>query len=268
MHIPMSVPEGFVEQRTRGRVSWLRSDLVGVPQDLLWGAVEPLAGARGRGGVGTLELPGGQVAVVRPFRRGGAFGKVLGERYPGPARVRRELEALVRLRRSGVPVASPLAALALRHGSFWRLRLLTELVADARPLPSFCADYPEARRWAIESAAVSCRLAFAAGLRHPDLHPDNILCTRQEQRVRAVLIDLDRAEVGQPPTQAQRDSMLVRMARYLVRHRRRLSVAPSWTDHLRFLRALGSDRATRRTDWLRLSAQLRRELRRRGIAGP
>jgi len=118
---------------------------------------------------------------------------------------------LLRLRDEGVPVVRPLAALARRR-TFWRLRLLTELEPDALPLAAFCAADPAARRWAIEAAGVTCRLAFEAGLRHPDLHVDNVLCSRRGDRVRAVLVDLDRAVLGAPPGPAQRDAMLVRMA--------------------------------------------------------
>ena len=47
----------------------------------------------GRGGIGRLEVAGRQLGV-RPYRRGGAFGKLLDDRYSHPARARRELEEL------------------------------------------------------------------------------------------------------------------------------------------------------------------------------
>ena len=256
----MAAPPGFVELRSRGSVAWVRADLELLGVDALWQVVEPLAGAKGRGGVGTLRLRSDLVAVVRPFRRGGAFGNLLGERYRGPARVRRELEVLVGLRTEGVPVVTPLAAVARRRRTFWRLRLLTEFAADAQTLPAFCAADPQAHRWAVEAAAVTCRLAFASGLRHPDLHPDNLLCSRHGALVRAALVDLDRAVLADPPTARQRDAMLVRMARYVRRHGRRLPVTFSVADHMRFLRALGMGSDERRRAWSGLVRQLERAM--------
>lgn len=261
----MALPTGFVEVRMGRARAWLRTDLQALPVAMLWQEPAPVAGAKGRGGIGLLELQPGLVAAVRQLRRGGALGRLLGERYPAPARVRRELEVLARLREEGVPVVAPLAALARRPRAFWRLRLLTEFVPNAQTLPAFCAGDPEARRWAIEAAGVTVRLAFAAGLRHPDLHPDNVLIVRQGDKVRALLVDLDRAHLGGPLPVAARDAMLVRMARYLWRHRRTLPTAFSRSEWLRFLRGLGLDRAARRVRFLALQPKLERALRRRGL---
>lgn len=265
MPAPMSVPEGFQEQKSRRHIAWLRSDLMAIDLDALWAEPAPLPHARGRGGIGTLQLRPGLCAVARPFRRGGAFGKVLGDRYPGPARVCRELALLVALRQRGVPVVTPLAALGRRPRAFWRLRLLTELEPGAVPLPEFCRAHPQAHRWAIESAGVTIRLAFAAGLLHPDLHPDNVLCALHGDRVRAVLVDLDRASLAANLSEAQRDAMLVRMERYLHRHSGRLQGIFSTADRYRFLRATGLRGGPLRDAWHRLAAQVDRALRRRRL---
>jgi hypothetical protein len=254
------LPEGFVELREARAIGWLRSDLAELGLLPMWAATTPLPGAKGRGGVGTLELKPGLIAVVRPFHRGGAFGRLLGDRYGGSGRARAELAVLAQLQREGVPVVAPLAAVAQKHRAFWRLRLLTQVETGALTLPAFCAAYPQHRRWAIEAAAVTVRLAFAAGLRHPDLHPDNILVAAHGDKVRAVLIDLDRARVKRPVDAAEQDRMLVRMARYLHRHSARLPVMLTRADHLRFLRAFGLDRAGREAWWERLGAKLRRAL--------
>lgn len=261
----MALPAGFVEVRAGRSVAWLRSDLQELGLEALWAEPEPLVGAKGRGGIGLLRLRPDLVAAVRQLRRGGAFGRLLGERYPASARVRRELEVLAHLRTEGVPVVGPLAALARRPRTFWRLRLLTEFVADAQPLPAFCAADPQARRWAVEAAAVTVRLAFAAGLDHPDLHPDNVLVVRHGDKVRAVLVDLDRAALADPLADRRRDAMLVRMARYLWRHARSLPVRFSRSDMMRFLRGLGHDRAQRHERFRALQEQLERALRSRRL---
>jgi len=259
-------PQGFVELRSRRAIAWVRADLAALPVAALWAQPAPLPGAKGRGGVGLLQLRPDLCAVVRPFRRGGALARILGERYRAAVRARQELEVLLALRAEGVPVVTPLAAVGQKHRAFWRLRLLTELEAEAQPLPAFCAARPSLRRWAIEAAAVTIRLAFAAGLRHPDLHLDNVLCRAGEgDKVRAVLVDLDKAVLAKPLPESLRDAMLVRLMRHLHKHQGLLGVAPSRSDGLRFLRGLGLDVAQRRQAWARLGSKLRRALGRHGF---
>ncbi len=260
----MDVPAGFVEVRSRREVAWVRSDLEALGLDALWRESEPMRGSKGRGGVGTLLLRPGLTAVVRPFRRGGALRSLLGDRYADAGRALAELAALERLRGEGVPVVVPLAALARKPRTFWRLRLLTERLDGAMSLPAFCAADPEARGWAVESTAVTVRLAFEAGLVHRDLHPDNVLVTRHGDKVRAALVDLDRATFLKPLPQQAKDEMLVRMARYLARHP---DIGDAFTrqDRLRFLRGLGCDKGERRAEVDRLWPLLARALRVRGL---
>lgn len=258
----VALPEGFVELRQGPVVAWVAARYAEAGIEPLFAAPAPLADAKGRGGVGTITLLGQEI-VVRPCRRGGALGSLLRDRYTGPQRVRSELEALCALRREGVPVVTPVAAVARRHGAFWRLRLCTERVADALPLPAFVAAHPELRRHTAEAVGTLLKLAFAAGLRHPDLHLDNVLCAARGDRVRAVLVDLDRARVKAPLAAADVDAMLVRMARYSARHKKDLAAVPSRSDGLRLLRALGFDRAERRVRSQRITGKLRRQIARR-----
>jgi 3-deoxy-D-manno-octulosonic acid kinase len=256
------LPAGFVELREPGGVAWLRADLATLPLASLWATPAVLPSSRGRGGVGTLELRPGLTAVVRPYRRGGAFGRLLGDRYAAPARARREVEVLAALRADGVPVVSVLGAAARRRRGFWRLRLFTELEPAALPLPAFCAELPRHRRWAIEAAAVAVKLAFSAGLRHPDLHLDNVLVSLRGDRVRAVLVDLDRASLRAPVPERLRDAMLVRMARYLHRHAARLQPLLERGDPLRFLRGLGLSQQACRAAIARLDVKIARSVAR------
>lgn len=253
----------FVELRARGAIGWVRADVAAHGLDAFWAALAPLPGAKGRGGVGRLDL-GGLQLVVRPFRRGGALGSLLQDRYRSPQRARAELATLAALRHEGVPVAVPVAAVARRRGAFWRLRLCTEWLPEAEPAPAFLAHHPELRRHAAGAVGTVVQLAFAAGLRHPDLHPDNVLCCARGDKVRAVLIDLDRAAVRAPLGEAERDAMLVRMQRYLQRHRAKLAAVPSRAETMRFLRAMWPERVARHAAWQRLAAKVRAALRLRG----
>jgi 3-deoxy-D-manno-octulosonic acid kinase len=252
----------FVELRQRGQIGWVHRDLADAGLAAFWAALEPLPQAKGRGGVGTLTVAGREL-VVRPYRRGGALGSLLRDRYSGPARAKQELQTLLRLRDEGVPVVPPIAAVGKRSGAFWRLRLCTELVPGVLPLPAFLAACPERRRHAAEAVGAVVRLALAAGLRHPDLHPDNVLCGSSGDKVRCVLVDLDRSSVRPPLDERTRDDMLVRMQRYIVRHRGKLAAVPTRAETMRFLRGLGLDRAGRHAAFYRLREKLERSLARR-----
>lgn len=256
----------FVETRTRREVAWVREDLAHLGLDAFWRQLEPLAGAKGRGGVGRLDVEGCAM-VVRPYRRGGALGGLLADRYPTPARARDELRVLCALDEQGVPAVAPVAAVARKRGAFWRLRLCTEWVGDARPLPEFFADLPSRRRQATVAVADAVRRAFEAGLRHPDLHVDNVLCTPDGDDVQAMLVDLDRARLQPPLTERGRDDMLARMQRYCVKHRGELPAAPTLAETMRFLVGLGLPRDERRALWRRLAARVDRATRRRRALG-
>jgi 3-deoxy-D-manno-octulosonic acid kinase len=252
----------FSEIRQRGYVAWIHEDLREVPLEEFWAKLEPMTKAKGRGGIGRLTIAGREL-VVRPYRRGGAFGQLLNDRYSQPHRAKQELEVLHKLQQEGVPVVAPVAALAKKGRAFWRLRLCTELLADALTVPAFLDQYPDRRRQTSEAVGLVIRLAFAAGLRHPDLHLDNVLVRPSGDKVRAVLVDLDRARIDGPLTDRVRDGMLVRMQRHLVRHRRSLAALPSRSETMRFLRGLGFARGERADLWRSLMLKLERSMARR-----
>ena len=251
------VPPSYV----RRDASVVRADLVAVPDAAWWAEGTALEGARGRGaGVVVLDLPGGLRGVARTYRRGGALAALLRERFADPARPARELGTLLALRAANVAVVEPLAALARRDGWLWRLRLVTALVEGARPLPALIAARPDLRRIAVARAGALVGAAFAAGLVHPDLHPDNLIAAPRADGVEVWLVDLDRARIGPPVPPARRIAMLARMARYLERHRATLPVQPTRTDALRFLAALGMPRAERHAAARRIARRVRRRI--------
>jgi 3-deoxy-D-manno-octulosonic acid kinase len=259
----VQVPAGYrvVEDDTGTGV--VRTDLASLPLDAWWARGDPLAGAKGRGAVARLEV-GGVRAVVRGYRRGGAFRRILSDRFLDRRRATRELVVTAELRWRGAPVVEPLAAVARRRGLLFELRLATCLVEGAMPLPEFVVVMPPLRRAAVESAGRAVLDVFDRGLRHPDLHPDNLLARAVgESGCEIVLIDFDRASlVSGPVPGPERDRMLVRMARYLWRH----GVAAARTDFVRFLRGFGLGRAERRAAVARLRPRLARALARRGLA--
>jgi 3-deoxy-D-manno-octulosonic acid kinase len=263
----VEIPVGFVHQGSAAAGLLTRAELAAVPAAAWWSEGRPLPGAKGRGGVVQAEI-GGVAVVLRTYRRGGMLRRVLPDAFRSPARAFRELAALAALAARGVPVVAPVAAVARRRGLLWELRLATERVEAAVPLPAFVRDFPGLRRAAILRAAAVVGAAFDAGLRHRDLHPDNLIARRVGAAVEVRLLDLDRAEIGAPATPAARDAMLVRMARYLLRHRGALGYGLSTRDALRFLQGLGLGRGPRRAALARLGAALEGQARRRGLELP
>ncbi|MDA0375580.1 MAG: phosphotransferase, partial [Planctomycetota bacterium] len=175
---------------------------------------------------------------------------------------------LARLQAEGVPVVEPLCAASRRRGPLRELRLATCLVDGAVPLPAFLARHPELRRAAVRRAGEVVGRAFEAGLVHPDLHPDNLIVSSGEASAEEVivhLLDLDRARIASAADRVPRGAMLVRMARYLLRHREDLAVRVQWSDRLRFLAGMGLDRAARRALLLELGPALARQAARRGL---
>lgn len=265
-HYHPFVADDLEFRHVAGRQALVRCDLPDSSVDELWGDGVALPHAKGRGGVGLLELGAGLQGVCRDYRRGGALGFLLPRSYLDGRRAERELRILANLHRRGVPVVRPLAALARRHLLvFFRLRLITELVAGARPLPGFLHAHPELRNAALQAAGRVVGEAFGAGLRHPDLHPDNLVARDVGGEVEVRLLDLDRATLQDRLTPDQQDRMLLRMARYLRRHAADLPITPRAVDILRFLAGMALDRAARRETLGRLRPLYVEELRRHGL---
>jgi hypothetical protein len=259
-------PDGYVQRDEGELCAVVRSDLAALPLAAWWDAGAPLLHARGRGTVVTLEPQPGLRAVARDLRRGGALGRLWSDRFLDRDRAARELAALVALAARGVSVVTPLAAVARGPGPWFRLRLVTELVEGSASLPAFVHEHPGLRRAAVRAAGALVARAFAAGLLHQDLHPDNLLLRPGHGGVEAWLLDLDRARVLPALRDAQRHAMLLRLARYLWRHRERLLVRPAATDTLRFLAGMGLDRRARRALVQVLLPRLKRQIARHRLA--
>jgi hypothetical protein len=251
----VNVPDGYRAIGTRDDGAIVRADLAHLDVGWWWGDGAPLAGAKGRGGVVVRDVDASTRVVLRDYRRGGVLGPLRGDRFGDPGRARSELEVHAALRARGVACVEPLAAIWRRNGRSYRLRFATRLVDGAMPVPTAMAARPSERRHIVTAVAAVVGTAFRAGLRHPDLHPDNLIV---DPAGVVSMLDFDRARVGTAVTALERDAMLLRMARYLFRHRDRLPVRVSAADRMRFLRGLVPDRATRRVLARSLSQRLRR----------
>lgn len=259
-------PAGFEVRREGTTQGLLLCDLADLALAELWRDGTPLAGSKGRGGVTVLTPRPGLHVVVRDYRRGGVLRALLPDRFFTRERVFREVRTLAALRAAGVRAVEPVFGIADVGGPLARLRLGTRLLEGALPLPAFCAEQPRATHAAVRAAGAVVATAFAAGLRHPDLHADNVLVTAAADGVTAWLVDLDRAHLLPRLTERDRDAMLVRFARYLVRHEADLPVRPRRTDTLAFLAGMGLGREARRAALARLVPAFQRSLARHRLS--
>lgn len=161
---------------------------------------EELRPAGGRGGARIVEAGELGEAVLRPYRRGGLPGRFLRQRYFLGNRAFQELIVTERLRRTGVPVAEPLAAVQVARLPGYVALLATRRVAEARPLSALLRENPGVERAAtlLRRAGRTVRLLHEAGGWHADLHAGNLLL-RPGDDAPAVLLDLDRARAFPPP---------------------------------------------------------------------
>jgi tRNA A-37 threonylcarbamoyl transferase component Bud32 len=216
--------------------------------------------AHGRARTALVPLDRGR-ALLRPLRRGGLLGPLLGGAILGASRPFAELEVTARLRGAGAPVPAPVFALAERRlGPVHRAAVATVFEEGATDALRFleaapaCADLQAAA----SAAGAAVRRFHDAGGRHRDLHVKNLLLEETPQGgFRALVIDLDGAHLGGPPTAAERMRELMRLHRSLVK--RGVAERVGARGLARFLSAyVAGDRALRR----RLLRELPRELRR------
>jgi 3-deoxy-D-manno-octulosonic acid kinase len=173
------------------------------------GAGEPIGKGRGQ----AVIAGDNDEWVLRHYHRGGWPAQFIEDTYfwQGGARSRpvRELRLLAELRARGAPVVRPIGARVLRFGLRYRGDLLTERVADARPLGD-AATALEAADWARIGATI--RRFHDAGGRHADLNAHNILVAPAG----IFIVDLDRGRLVAPGTKRQRRN-LARLERSLTK---------------------------------------------------
>lgn len=139
---------------------------------------------------------------IRPARHGGALGGLLGGRYLSPERAPRELALWLALHRRGLPLPTPVAAIASRSAGLWSCHFATVERERARDgLAWLAADPAPAtlRRGALAFARALRRL-HDAGVVHGDLHLRNLLFEGTEDRdddgeLVCLFVDLDHAKV-------------------------------------------------------------------------
>jgi len=201
---PFPPPQGFVSRRLPSGTGWFRP-LLEKPIRSLWKKnglslrlseiVRRSSGSQrhaGRASVYSGPIPGAGTLVVRPCVHGGWWGRVAGDLYFGPSRVRREILAADRLHRMKIPTPQVEAVLFYPAGPFVRIEVATRKIPESHDLVQWLASRPgPAERHRIFSAARKLLAQLhRQGIRHPDLNARNILLSGSGPST-AWLLDVD-----------------------------------------------------------------------------
>jgi 3-deoxy-D-manno-octulosonic acid kinase len=156
-------------------------------------------------------------AVLRYYLRGGLVAKFSRDRHlwrgPGQVRSFDEFRLLRALRRQGLPVPTPIAAIYWHHGLTYRAAILLDRLQNVRTLAELAAGEDAPALWR-RSGELIARL-HRAGLDHADLNADNLLFQPDGT---GWVIDLDRSRIRIPAT-AWREANLRRLERSLLKLR-------------------------------------------------
>ena len=157
--------------------------------------------ASGRGGTYRVTVNGGEVVVLRFYRRGGLLARFLRDTYWGwPPRPFVELAATAEAHRRGVPVPEVLGARIERlwNGSY-RGALVTRHLADTETLWELLkrTTDSERRRRLSRGAGYALRVLCEAGIYHPDLNLNNYIVREEEGNLKIFIVDFDRARMRQ-----------------------------------------------------------------------
>ena len=175
------------------------------------------SGAGNRGSGFPLKLEGGPVLFARWGRRGGFIRRINTDIYfGGGARPLRELTIANEARLRGIPIAEPLGVVieAVAPG-FYRSAFLTRALSGMTLWEFLRADDDAVvRAHVVELARRAIDTMHDAGLLHADLNLHNLFVSNSGERMTAVILDLDKAQLFNGPVPgAQRHANFARLAR-------------------------------------------------------
>lgn len=167
----------------------------------------------GRAGLRRVRLGNGDTALIRPYRHGGLFRRLLGGVFfTWPPRPFRELVITEEARRRGILTVEVLGACVKRIGGpLYRGWLVTRQLEGGEDLWTAMRDGWVRRTGAmqvLDAVADSLRALHREGIYHRDLNLKNILVRRESDAVRGYIIDFDRARLflGEvPPIMVRRN---------------------------------------------------------------
>lgn len=158
-------------------------------------------GAEGAGRGAVYHLPVGKLgqAVLRPYRRGGLVRHLVERRYFLGDRAFDELALTERLRREGLPVPEPLAAVQRSCSPGYRAALVTRRIPGVRPLPALLGDASRDPEELLAEAGRTVGRLHREGVWHADLNAFNCLADPTGGAVHVVDFDRGRSFEDEVP---------------------------------------------------------------------
>lgn len=156
----------------------------------------PLSGGgSGRGAAGSLVLPDGGEVVLKRMRRGGRLASLWRDRFPGRARLERNVRVACEAVERGAPTPRVVALLTAEgpRGLF-RGWLASERVEGAADLAALLRS-GRAGKADVRAALSAARALHDAGIEHVDLNLGNLLVRPGRTGPEGFVVDLDRARV-------------------------------------------------------------------------
>ncbi|MGA1359822.1 MAG: lipopolysaccharide kinase InaA family protein [Gemmatimonadaceae bacterium] len=247
--LPIEVPAGY-DRLVVGRatviarlaaVEGFRRALAAAPTLHAWAGAEPDAAPfQGRVTAWGVTLPGSAVpVVVRHAHHGGAFGRLLGDRFRGGGRAPGELRWALHLREAGVRTPDLVGYVLYPAGlGTSRIDVVTRRLPDGADLPTLWRTAStETRERLLVAVAALLRDLRAGGIHHADLNAKNLHLACDGGRWHAWLLDVDRVQLGSPNAAGIGERNLARLERSLRKWRDRwqLPIDESTLAHLRTL---------------------------------
>ncbi|HEY3278069.1 MAG TPA: lipopolysaccharide kinase InaA family protein [Syntrophorhabdaceae bacterium] len=188
---------------------------------------------KGRGGIALVRL-NGQMLACRKYTHGGLLRAVTRDIFFSDRRALSELGITGYLRDNGFPVVVPFAVIAEKKLLTKRLYILTVYMEGAVDLLQFLVSSSKMRRLrTIKRFAELLYKMEKLGVRHPDLHLNNVLVTRDRQ---LVFLDFDKCGRG---IFTGRDTirMIFRLNRHAEKMEKKGAAAFTQQERAMFLRA-------------------------------
>lgn len=133
--------------------------------------------------------------VLRHYHRGGLISRWLPDRYfwtgLKSTRAWKELHLLQHMRELELPVPKPVAARVVRHGMLYTADIMTQRIANARPVAQLlCTQSFDKAQWLAMGSTI--RRFHELGVYHADLNANNIML---DEAGGFHLIDFDRGTI-------------------------------------------------------------------------
>lgn len=170
----------------------------------------------GRSSVGYHRMEDLGPVVVKHYKRGGLWGRLVRRRYLkwGKSRSQLEFELLLKARDLGINVPEPLLY-AHRGRWIYRAWLVTREIKQPQSLARLSLNDEKRTRQVMASVIDQISRLIDHGIWHVDLHPGNVMI---DQSDRVFLLDFDKGSLYQRNNIKLRDRYVNRWQRAVSKH--------------------------------------------------